>query len=297
MTFAFIEAEKADFPIRFMCTRLGVSTSGFYDWRRAQAQPCPRRVEDAALLERIRAIHAMSRRSYGSPRVHDELVLGEGHRVGRKRIERLMRANNIVGIHKRRRGCTRRDPDATPSDDLVKRHFTPEGPDRLWVSDITEHPTAEGKVYVAVVLDAWSRRVVGWSIADHIRAELVVDALQMAIWRRRPPEGQTVHHSDHGSQYTSWAFGRRLRSAGLLGSMGTVGDAYDNAVAESFFSTLQRELLDEIPRWESRHQLAQAVFEWIEAWYNPRRRHSHCGRLSPIDYETAHWPDQSEMAA
>ncbi len=179
----------------------------------------------------------------------------------------------------------------------MKRHFTPDGPDRLWVSDITEHPTAEGKVYVAVVLDAWSRRVVGWSIADHIRAELVVDALQMAIWRRRPPEGQTVHHSDHGSQYTSWAFGRRLRAAGLLGSMGSVGDAYDNAVAESFFSTLQRELLDETTRWESRHQLAQAVFEWIEAWYNPRRRHSHCDRLSPIDYETTHWPDQPELAA
>ena len=163
------------------------------------------------MLERINDIHRMSRRSYGSRRVHDELVLGEGRRVSRKRIERLMRVNNIVGIHKRRRGCTRRDPDATPADDLVNRQFTVDGPDRLWVSDITEHPTGEGKVYVAVVLDAWSRRVIGWSIADHIRAELVVDALQMAIWRRRPPEGQTVHHSDHGSQYTSWAFGRRLR--------------------------------------------------------------------------------------
>lgn len=297
MTFAFIEAEKANFPIKFMCDRLGVSTSGFYEWRHAQANPCRRQREDTELLDRIVEIHKMSRRSYGSPRVHDELVLGEGRRVSRKRIERLMRVNGIVGIHKRRRGCTRRDPDATPSDDLVNRQFTVDGPDRLWVSDITEHPTGEGKVYIAVVLDAWSRRVIGWSIADHIRAELVVDALQMAIWRRRPPEGQTVHHSDHGSQYTSWAFGRRLRAAGVLGSMGSIGDAYDNAMAESFFSTMQRELLDEQPRWATRHQLAQAVFEWIEAWYNPRRRHSSIGRVSPIDFEAANRVDELGSAA
>jgi putative transposase len=297
VTFAFIEAEKANFPVRFMCDRLGVSASGFYEWRHAQAHPCARRVEDAELLDRIRDIHRMSRRSYGSPRVHDELRLGEGRRVGRKRIERLMRTNGIVGIHKRRRGCTRRDPDATPAEDLVNRQFTVNGPDKLWVSDITEHPTGEGKVYIAVVLDAWSRRVIGWSIADHIRAELVVDALQMAIWRRRPPEGQTVHHSDHGSQYTSWAFGRRLRAAGVLGSMGSVGDAYDNAMAESFFSTLQRELLDQQPRWATRHALAQAVFEWIEAWYNPRRRHSSIGRVSPVDFETAHRGDGLGSAA
>ena len=228
--------------------------------------------------------------------MHDELKLGEGRRVGRKRIERLMRLNGIVGIHKRRRGCTRRDPDATPSDDLVNRQFTPEGPDRLWVADVTEHPTGEGKVYLAVVVDAWSRRVIGWSIADHIRAELVVDALQMAIWRRRPPAGQTVHHSDHGSQYTSWAFGRRLRAAGVLGSMGSIGDAYDNAMAESFFSVLQRELLDE-QRWTSRRQLALAVFEWIEAWYNPHRRHTSIGSLSPIAFEAARAADRLEDAA
>jgi putative transposase len=177
-------------------------------------------VGDAELVERIREIHRISRRSYGSPRVHDELVLGEGRRIGRKRIERLMRVNGIVGIHKRRRGCTRRDPEATPSDDLVNRQFNPEGPDRLWIADVTEHPTGDGKVYLAVVIDAWSRRVIGWSIADHMRAELVVDALQMAAWRRRPPTGQTVHHSDHGSQYTSWAFGRRLRrTRALAGSV------------------------------------------------------------------------------
>lgn len=270
-----------------MCRHFEVSTSGFYEWRAAQTNPCKRRVEDAELVERINEIHVMSRRSYGSPRVHAELVIGEQRRVGRKRIERLMRTNGIVGIHKRKRGCTRRDPDATPSDDLVNRRFCVDGPDRLWVMDITEHPTGEGKVYLASVLDAWSRRVVGSSIADHIRAELVVDALQMAVWRRRPSEGQTVAHSDHGSQYTSWAFGKRLRDAGLLGSMGSIGDPYDNAVAESFFSTLQRELLDQRPRWETRHELALAVFEWIEGWYNTKRRHTSIGSVSPIDYEAA----------
>ena len=158
---------------------------------------------------------------------------------------------------------------------------------RLWVMDITEHPTSEGKVYLGVVLDAWSGRVVGWSTADHMRSELVVDAVQMAIWRRRPPAGQTIAHSDHGSQYTSWAFGRRLRAAGLLASMGSIGDAFDNAVAESFFATLQRELLDQ-HRWLTRQELAPVVFEWIESWYNPRRRHTSIGSLSPIDYEQAH---------
>ena len=162
--------------------------------------------------------------------------------------------------------------------------------------DVTEHRTDEGKVYLATVLDAWSRRVVGWSIADHMRQELVVDAVQMAIWRRQPPAGQTIAHSDHGSQYTSWAFGRRLRAAGLLGSMGSIGDAFDNAVAESFFGTLQLELLDE-HHWRTRRELATAVFEWIECWYNPRRRHTSIGDISPVDYEAAHGARVSQTAA
>jgi putative transposase len=232
-------------------------------------------------------VHRQSRGTYGSPRVHAELRLGEGIRIGRKRVERLMRDAGLEGVYRRRhRGCTRRNPAAEPSDDLVNRRFTVDAPDRLWVSDITEHPTTTGRVYLAVVLDAWSRRVVGWSIADHLRSELVVDALQMAIWRRRPTDG-TVVHSDHGSQYTSWAFGRRLRAAGLLGSMGTVGDALDNAVAESFFGTLQLELLDR-RHWTNREELASAIFEWIECFYNPQRRHSSVGMLSPVDYETTH---------
>ena len=271
-----------------MARTLGVSVSGFYEWRARQTCPAARTLADRELVKRIEAIHTMSRGTYGSPRIHAELRLGEDIRVGRKRVERLMRAAGIAGVYRRRgRGCTRRDPAATPSDDLVNRSFDPDQPDRLWCMDVTEHPTGEGKVYLAVVLDAWSRRVVGWSIADHMRAELVVDALQMAIWRRQPPPGQTVAHSDHGSVYTSWSFGRRLRTAGLLGSMGSIGDAYDNSVVESFFGTMQLELLDRT-HWTTRRELALAIFEWIEAWYNPARRHSYCGMLSPNDYETAH---------
>jgi putative transposase len=285
MTYTFIDRACSDLPVAVCCRVMKVSTSGFYAWR---AEPVrDRDWADAVLTNTIVDIHTMSRRSYGSPRVHAELRLGAGIRCSRKRVERLMRQAAVAGIHRRKRsGCTRRDPTAQPAHDLVNRAFDPVEPDRLWVMDVTEHPTGDGKVYLAVVLDAFSRRVVGWSIADHIRAELVVDAVQMAIWRRRPLPGQTVAHSDHGSQYTSWAFGRRLRTAGLLGSMGTIGDCFDNSVAESFFGTLQLELLDQ-HRWASRQQLALAIFDWIETWYNPHRRHSYCQMLSPIDYETA----------
>jgi putative transposase len=285
MMFTFIAESCSDLPVTAACRVMKVTPSGFYEWRDRQADPAPRAREDQALTETIIEVHRQSRGTYGSPRVHAELRLGAGIRVGRKRVARLMRSAGIEGIYRRRRrGCTRRDPDAVPSDDLVNRHFSVTEPDRLWVSDVTEHPTDSGKVYLAVVLDAFSRRVIGHSIADHLRAELVVDALQMAIWRRNGPDG-TIVHSDHGTQYTSWAFGRRLRAAGLLGSMGTVGDAFDNAVAESFFGTLQLELLDR-HHWTSRNELAAAMFEWIECFYNPSRRHSSIGMLSPIDYET-----------
>lgn len=290
MTFAFIAAEKAEHPkmnIAHACRTLGVSTSGFYDWQRSLAEPCRRRREDAELRLTIATIHRQSRGTYGAPRVHAELRLGMGVRVGRKRVERLMRAESLQGVtRRRRRGLTKRDAAAIPNDDLVARRFSPDGPNELWVADITEHPASDGKVYVAVVIDAWNRQVVGHSIADHLRAELVVDALDMACWRQRPVAGQTVHHSDHGTQYTSWAFGQRLRHAGLLGSMGTVGDALDNAVAESFFATLQTELLDR-HRWTTRRQLAQAIFEWIEVFYNQQRRHSTLGMHAPVTYAQA----------
>ncbi len=287
MTFAFIATEKAEHPnmhIAWACRTLGVSTSGFYEWRQSQVRPCRRRREDIELRSIIAAIHRQSRGTYGAPRVHAELRLGLGIRIGRKRVERLMRTEGLQGItRRRRRGTTRRDAQAVPNDDLVARQFSPDGPNQLWVADITEHPSDEGRVYLAVVIDAWNRQVVGHSIADHLRAELVVDALEMACWRQRPVAGQTVHHSDHGTQYTSWAFGQRLRHAGLLGSMGTVGDALDNAVAESFFATLQTELLDR-RHWTTRSQLAQAIFEWIEVFYNQQRRHSTLGMLDPLSY-------------
>ena len=203
-----------------------------------------------------------------------------------------MRQAGIQGLYRRRyRGCTVRDPAATPSADLVERNFTVTEPNRLWVTDITEHPTEEGKVYCAAVLDAFSRRIVGWSIADHMRTELVTDALGMAILRRYPSEkdaeNPTIMHSDHGSQYTSWAWGKRLRDADLLSSMGTVGDCYDNAMMESFWGTMQIELLDR-KKWSTREQLASAIFEWLECWYNPKRRHSSIGMHSPIAFEVLH---------
>ena len=285
MIYAFIAEHCSDLPVSTCCRVMKVSTSGFYQRRN---QPLTdRELDEAYAANVVFDIWKMSRHSYGAPRVRTELRLGQGVRRSKTTCERLMRVCGAVGIHyrKRNRGCTR-PGDGDTSDDLVNRAFDPEGPDTLWVMDVTEHPTGTGKIYLAVVLDAWSRRIVGWSIADHIRAELVADAVQMATWRRRPPKGQTVAHSDHGSVYTSWLFGNRLRDAGLLGSMGSIGDCYDNSVAEAFFSILQRELLDQ-NQWDSRDHLANAVFDWIETWYNPKRRHSYNHGLSPLDYETA----------
>ena len=249
------------------------------------------------LLKQIRRIHEESRGTYGSPRVHAELVLGLGLPVNLKRVARLMRQAGIQGLYRRRRhGCTMRDREAQPSADLVNRQFTVDAPNRLWITDITEHSTGEGKVYCAAVMDAYSRLIVGWSIAEHMRTELVTDALGMAIIRRQPEkhadDERTILHSDHGAQFTSWAFGQRLQAAGLLASMGTVGDCYDNAMMESFWGTLQLELLDS-KIWQTRDELANAIFEWIECWYNPNRRHSSIGMHSPITFETLHTrPDQ-----
>jgi len=267
------------------CRVLNVSRSGYYEW-------CDRPVSDRArenelLVKYIEQIHADSRGTYGSPRVHAELTLGLGLSVNRKRVARLMREAGIQGLYRRKRSWTTvRDPAAEPAPDLVNRHFTADGPDRLWITDITEHPTEEGKVYCAAVMDAYSRLIIGWSIDSHMRTELVTDALGMAIMRRKP-ENNTILHSDHGSQYTSWAFGQRLRTAGLLASMGTVGDCYDNAMMESFWGTLQLEVLDQ-KQWQTRDELANAIFEWIECWYNPKRRHSSIGMHSPVTFEALH---------
>jgi putative transposase len=272
------------------CRVLNVSRSGYYDWL---GRPGSLRAqENELLLKQIRDIHKESRFTYGSPRVHAELTLGLGLPVNLKRVARLMREAGIQGLYRRRRrGCTVRDPDAQACPDLVNRDFTADEPNRLWITDITEHPTGEGKVYCAAVMDVYSRLIVGWSIAEHMRTELVTDALGMAIVRRRPekqsPGAGTIMHSDHGSQYTSWAFGQRIRAAGLLGSMGSVGDCYDNAMMESFWGTMQMELLDS-RTWETRDQLANAIFEWIECWYNPKRRHSGIGMHSPATFEALH---------
>ena len=283
--FAFIEAEKANFPISFMCPRLGVSTSGYYAWRERPLSD--RAIADGELIERIIKIHDESRGTYGAPRIHAELRLEHDVRCGRKRVARLMRAAGLEGVHRRRRqGLTRRDPNGEVSDDLVDRQFRPVEPNVLWVADITQQRCWDGWLYVAVVIDAFSRRVVGWSMNDHLRTDLVLDALNMAVAHRRPTT-EVVHHSDHGCQYTSLAFGRRLREAGLARSMGSIGDCFDNAVAESCFATLECELLDR-RSWPTRRELQTAVFDFIEGFYNPRRRHSTLGYLSPANYEADH---------
>jgi putative transposase len=266
-----------------MCRLLGVSSSGYYAWRRRPLSP--RAQADARLIEQIRTIHERSRRTYGAPRVHAELR-AEGVRVGRKRVARLMRAAGIAGVSRRKWvRTTVRARDARPAPDLVDRRFSTDGPDRLWVADITYIPTWAGFLYLAVVVDAWSRRVVGWAMATHLRTELVLDALNMALWRRRPAE--VIHHSDQGTQYTSIAFGARCREAGVRPSMGSVGDCYDNALCESFFATLECELLDR-RRFRTQAEARMAIFDFIEGWYNPSRRHSALDYQSPIEYERNH---------
>lgn len=268
------------------CRILGVSRSGYYEW--ATRGPSKRDIADAYLLNTIIEVHTAARATYGVRRVHAELVLGMDHHVGRRRVARLMRCHDLAGVHRRRWRHHQRSEATWP--DHVNRKFVADAPDRLWVTDITQHRSSEGWVYCAVVLDVFSRRVVGWSIADHLRTELVLDALEMARMRRRPaPGGGTVLHSDRGSQYTSWLFGHRVREAGLLGSMGKVACAYDNALMESFWGSMQIELLDR-RLWPTRAELASAMFEWIEAFYNPLRRHSGLDYRSPVDFEALHTP-------
>jgi putative transposase len=276
-----MSANQASFPIAAMARVLGVSKAGYYAW--LQRPPSAHATADAALLKRVRTIHASSRQTYGAPRVHADLR-GRGERHSRKRIARLMRQAELVGASHRRGGpiTTRRDMDARPAPDLVDRNFITAGPNRLWVADITYVPTAVGFLYLAIVLDAWSRKIVGWSMANHLRTELVLDAMTLAVGQRRPKD--VIHHSDQGSQYTSVAFGKRCGEAGVRPSMGSVGDAYDNAMAESFFSTLEAELLSR-RRFASQAEARMACFSYIEGWYNPARLHSSLGYRSPITYE------------
>jgi putative transposase len=280
--YRIISAEKARTPISVACELLGVSRSGYHAW--ATRAPSDRDLSDAWLIERIKHVHADNRQVYGSRRVTAELRLGHGIVVSRKRVQRLMRAAGISGLVARKRGRTTIGvPGVRVADDLVKRDFRPDQPDVLWVADITYLRTWEGWLYLAAVQDAYSRRIVGWSMADHMRAELVVDALQMALHRRRPGPG-LVHHSDQGSQFVSLAFGQKARDAGIAVSMGSRGDCYDNAVAESFFATIKKELVHR-RSWPTRRELISEVFEFVEAFYNTTRRHSTLGYLSPAQFE------------
>jgi putative transposase len=276
-----MSANQAEFPIAAMARVLGVSASGYHAWRKRA--PSGRAAADELLMKTVRTIHLGSRETYGAPRVHAELR-ARGERHGRKRIARLMRAAGLTGVSRRRGGITttRRDRTARPAPDLVDRDFTVSGPNRLWVADITFVPSMAGFLFLAVVLDAWSRKIVGWSMANHLRTDLVLDALDMAIGQRRP--GDVIHHSDQGSQYPSLAFGARCAEAGVRPSMGSVGDAYDNAMCESFFATLECEPLDR-RRFASQAEARMACFSFIEGWYNPVRLHSALGYRSPMAYE------------
>ena len=254
-----MKANRANYPIATLCRVLAVSASGYYAW--LLRPPSARRVIDEVLLERIHAIHKKSRGTYGAPRIHAELV-DEGWRIGRKRVARLMHEAGLEGVSRRKWiSTTQRRPDARPAPDLVKRDFTADKPDQLYVADITYIPTWAGFLFFAVVLDVCTRRVVGWAMANHLRTELVLDALNMALQQRQP--ANVIHHSDQGTQYTSIAFGRRCKQAGVRPSMGSVGDCYDNAMCESFFATLECELIDRTT-FRTHAEAKLAIFEFIE---------------------------------
>lgn len=275
-----MRANQAKYSIATMARILGVSPSGFHAWR--DREPSNRAQSDDVLKASISTIHKRSRGTYGAPRVHAELA-EDGVQVGRKRVARLMRELGLEGVSRRRRTkTTRRREDARPAPDLVERDFEVQAPDALWVADITYVPTWAGFLYLAVVVDAFSRRIVGWSMATHLRTELVLEALNMALWQRRPES--VVHHSDQGCQYTSYAFGKRCLEMGVRPSMGSVGDCYDNAMAESFFATLECELIDR-HTFRTHAEARMAIFEFIEGWYNPHRRHSRLDYRSPVNFE------------
>lgn len=284
-----IEAEKDNFPVTVMCRVLDVSKSGYYAWRRRE--PSKRDVDNARLKTKIVEVHEQSRRSYGSPRVHAELV-AQGFEVGRNRVARLMRENGIVG---RRRPRFRRTTDSNHklpvADNVLGRQFEVDEPDRAWVADITYVWTQEGWLYLAVILDLFSRRVVGWSMADHMRTELVLDALSAALGSRLPSEAGLLFHSDRGSQYASGVYRKALADHGITCSMSRRGNCWDNAVAESFFSSLKTELVHNMI-FLTRDSARNAVAEWIQMFYNSKRRHSSLGYATPLEAEQRYYETQ-----
>jgi putative transposase len=275
-----MKTHQAAHSLTTMCRVLDVSASGYYAW--TNRAPSCRSVEDARLLELIRTFHRASRGTYGTPRIHRDLRAA-GIRVGRKRVARLLKQAGLRGVSRRKwLTTTIRAPHARPAPDLVQRRFAATGPNQLWVADITYVPTSSGTLFLAVTLDVWSRRVIGWAMATHLRTELVLAALNMAIAQRQPHD--VIHHSDQGCQYTAVGFGRRCREAGVRPSMGSVGDCFDNALCESFFATLECELLDRVT-FRTPTEARTGVFDFIEGWYNPRRRHSALGYDSPLAFE------------
>ena len=276
-----MKANQAELPIRNQCETLRVSTSGYYDW--LERGPSARAQANITLLQSIRDAHAASDQTYGMPRIRAELA-DAGIVASRKRIARLMRHNHLHGVSRRRSWCvtTERNPRQRPAPDLVQRKFVASDINQLWVADMTYVPTWEGFLYLAVVTDVFSRKVVGRAFGVHMTSDLVIAALDMALFTRKPRD--VIHHSDQGSQYTSIAFGNRCKEMNVRPSMGTVGDAYDNAMAESFFATLECELIAR-RKWETKTRARMEIFTWIETWYNPRRRHSGLGQMSPINFE------------
>jgi len=276
----FVDEHRDRYAVALLLRVLEVGPSTFYGWAKRAERPCARDLVDLGLVSNIHEIWTSSGETYGADRVRQQLRR-EGIRVARKRVERLMHEQGWQGAFLRkgwRNGSTRQDPKATPAPDLVERAFARLEPDQLWVTDITEHSTREGKLYCSVVLDVFSRRVVGWSIDSAPTAALVTNALGMAI-QNRDPDG-TLIHSDHGTQFTSWAFTRRALDSGLVPSMGSIGDCFDNAVIESFWARMQVELLDR-QRWSTRVELANAIFEYLEMFHNRKRRHSALGCSLP----------------
>lgn len=272
-----------DKPVQLACRVLGVSESGYYAWK--TRPPSSRAIRHAWLTDVIAGVHATSKETYGARRVHAELTMGLGIAVGHCAVQMLMQRAGLQGLSGRPR-FRRRPPHEATAGDLVNRQFHRDHPDRLWVTDITEHPTREGKLYCAVVLDVFSRRVVGWSIDSRQETSLVTNALGMAL-SNRAPDDETIIHSDQGTQFTSWAFTQRVIDSGLLASMGSVGDCYDNALMESFWSRVQVELLNR-KRWQTRIELATALFEYLEIFHNRQRRHSALGMMTPVEYELRH---------
>ncbi len=280
--FQFIRDHQTEFPVSIMARVLKVNRTAFYAW--LKRPPSARELYDRELTRKIKEIHAANRGVYGAPRIHAELRIAHGIRVGRKRVERLMARARISGLVKKKRGKTTvRVPGVRVASDLLLRDFTATAPNQVWAADITYLKTWEGWIYLAAVQDLYSRRIVGWSMADHMRTELVADALKMAVHQRQPREG-LIHHSDQGSQYVAVAFGQLARANKIAQSMGHVGSAYDNAVAETFFATLKKELIHR-RSWPTKAELRPAVFEFIEGFYNRQRRHSYLGWLSPAEFE------------